>query len=156
MYGCGSSILLNSSTRVNQYEHVGKWDKVLLNYDVKLSHSHDAKSANGINTSCVWITVVKFMIMFKIMSSWVLKIYEWSKCGWLSHFQGLANALKCSGLLNLLNTFLGSLPSDQKDDLYSSQMECLWRLGQWGTASSSAPKVFIKLWMFVWVWDKCL
>lgn len=40
-------MLHNPSTRVNQYEYVGKWDKVLLNYDVKLSHSHEAKAANG-------------------------------------------------------------------------------------------------------------
>lgn len=56
-------------------------------------------------------------------------------------YVGLANALKSSGLFNLLDTFLGSLPSDQKDELYSYQMECMWRLGKWSTPYSPPSKV---------------
>lgn len=91
LYGCGSSMLLNSKRRVTQYEYIGKWEKVLLNYDAKLCHSKDDKRVNG-----------------------------------------LVNALKHSGLVHLLNTFVSSLPPDQNEQVLSAQVECMWRLGEWG------------------------
>lgn len=48
LYGCGSAILLDSKTQVNHYEWVGKWDEVLLTYDVMLSSVNDRDAANGL------------------------------------------------------------------------------------------------------------
>lgn len=48
MYGCGSSILLNPMAKVNEYKLTGMWDKVLLNYDVKLSCSKGKDGVKGL------------------------------------------------------------------------------------------------------------
>ncbi|XP_034246355.1 serine-protein kinase ATM isoform X2 [Thrips palmi] len=99
LYGCGSSMLLNSEHRVSQFEYIGKWDKALLNYDAKLLHSKDGREING-----------------------------------------LVNALKHSGLVHLLNTFVSSLPPNSNEQVLSAQVECMWRLGEWGKPLPPASK----------------
>jgi len=57
------------------------------------------------------------------------------------YFPGLVNGLKHSGLVNLLNTFVCSLPPDPNEQVLSAQVECMWRLGEWGKPLPPTSKV---------------
>lgn len=122
-------MLLNSERRITQYEHIGKWDKVLLNYDAKLNHLKDGKGINGNNNGHS-----SSEPLFGVLSCFVVVHNN-------VYFPGLVNALKHSGLVHLLNTFVCSLPSDPNDQVLSAQVECMWRLGEWGKPLPPTAKV---------------